>query len=189
MSYEKKLGSHDQLVRRLEYETVDGQPAFAPTVISINRPHQEVHEGNTFQASTYTGTVANNDFVYFALSTTGTANGTHFSWEITAGGDAVVSLYEGFTGTLTNELSVFNLNRLSPNLSPNSAFEYPVISVYGTLLHTQLLSGGANNQFGGGIARRDTEWILAYGKVYLLATQNIAGTAQPISIVGQWYQL
>jgi hypothetical protein len=52
-----------------------------------------------------------------------------------------------------------------------------------------LIPGGAGGNARGATARQDTEWIFAPGKRYLIRAQNVAGTAQAMSITVQWYQL
>lgn len=193
---DKKIGKFDQL-----YREISGEAAYSAAIsiypsdelsnagIGIDLPHHEVHEGNTFQSWVYTGTVANNGTLDLVIITTGTAKVAHFTWIVNAGGDTLTLFYEGVSGTFSSAAPKFNLNRSSANVSPIATFQYPAITWTGTLLNTSLIPGGNGGAAPGGTARVETEWLLAPNKRYLLRAQNLAGTAQPVNITAQWYQL
>jgi hypothetical protein len=207
MANEKRLGEFDRLYRRVEGEILNGEPAFAAAVatiplsdealdslseapVFIDLVHHEIHEGNTFQAWAYTGTVASSGSLDLVISTTGTAKGVHLTYEVSAGGDADVLFYEGITGTFVTAATVVNMNRISVNTSPVVCFVYPTVTVTGLLLNTSLLPGGTGSDTSaGGSARFGSEWILKTNTRYLIRSRNISASNQPMSIVAQWYQL
>ena len=157
-------------------------------IIVVDSVHHEVHEGITFQTSYASGSVANSGNLDLIVSTTGTVLTSHASWVISSGGDAQIYFYEGITGTYGTQVTGINLNRQSSNTPEVQTFTNPSVSVLGLLLHQEHLPGGFGPSALGGVARRNTEWMLATNKRYLLRATNIAGTAQPMSINFQWYE-
>jgi len=156
---------------------------------TIDWVHREIHEGNTYQVTTYTGSVANNDSWSLMISLTGTAKNAHTVWEFAAGGDAEVRFYENVTGSsYGTQIVSHNMDHVSHNVSEVQVFMNPTITVYNTIVFNVLLPGGSGGTAGGGTFRQGTEHILASGQRYLLQVFNRAGTAKPMSIGVQWYE-
>ncbi len=110
--------------------------------ITVDSAHHEVHEGHSFIASHYNASVANNGTLDVLVVTTSKV--AHFVFKCTAGGDAVVTFYEGITAISNGTvLATVNLNRNSVEVPSVSAYHTPNVSVFGYTLETILLPGGA----------------------------------------------
>lgn len=158
-------------------------------LITVDYPHHEVHEGNTYQVTTYTGTLASNDSWGLLVSLTGSSKYAHTTWEAQCGGDAEIRFYQNVTGSnYGTKLTADNMNHASTNTPMVEVFRNPTLTVLGTANPNTLLPGGTGPQAGGGGFRQGTEHILAPGKRYFLQLFNRAGTSQPVSLGVQWYE-
>lgn len=168
----------------------DGESSFYDNaVLTIDYVHYKVHQGDTFQATLYSGSVANNGSMDIIISLTGTAEQAHIEWAVASGGTSEVRFYEGVTGSnYGGVLLSHNLNRDSNKTPTIGVFQNPTITVDGLLLFNFLNPGGAGGNAQGGEFRLGTEHILAPGKRYRLVAYNRAGTAQPMSVGVQWYE-
>jgi len=156
---------------------------------AIDFAHREVHEGETYQVTTYTGSVATNEFWGVMLSLTGSSQYAHLTWSIAAGADAEVRFYQNVTGTnYGTKIEAINMDLGCPHQSWVEVFVNPTITTFNTIVHNSLLPGGSGPQSGGGTFRQDTEFILDIGKRYYLQVYNRGTGAQPMSIGVQWYE-
>jgi len=156
----------------------------------IDFAHKEVHEGDTYQVSSYTGSVADNGNWSLLISLTGTTKEAHLTWEISSGGDAEVKFYENVTGTSYGaKLHTHNMNFDSDNVSEIEVFINPTITVFNPIVRNALNPGGDKSGSPGGTTRENTEWILKPGRRYLLQGYNRGGGAKPMSVSLQWYEL
>jgi len=157
---------------------------------TIDTVHYEVHEGETFQSSYKSpddGAIADNASLDMLLVTG--ANYAHLTFSVAAGGDCEVLFYEStVTSNDGTALAENNMQRYSTNTATVTATYTPTVSNVGTLLHNSLQPGGRGPQAPGGTSRAETEWVLKTGTKYLIRATNRAGTAQPVSIVAQWYE-
>lgn len=154
---------------------------------TIDVVHHEVHEGETWVASRFVLSLANNASIDLYL-TTG-ALWPHLSWIALMGGDGEMQFYAAPTISVVGTLMARpNLNRGSSRASTLIPYHTPTITNNGTLLLNDALPGGRGPQAGGGLARSNTEWILAAGTNYLMRFYNRSGNNQIASIVLQWYE-
>jgi hypothetical protein len=159
--------------------------------VVMTSPHHEVHEGETYQASYKSpdASAVADDGTVDILLRNGADVGAHLVWHCAAGGDAEVAFYEGTTTSdVGTNLAESNVNRTSRNEATLQVTHTPTVSAVGELLSNYLIPGGSGAIAGGGAIRSSTEWILEKGKTYLLRATNRAGTAQPMSVVVQWYE-
>lgn len=154
-------------------------------------PHHEVHAGSAYETcykSPDPSPIADNGL--FDLLIQVGPKPLHFTFDALAGGDAEILLYEGATVSATGtELDIFNLNRMQPDASSVMfAAHTPTLTATGTTLLGEFLPGGTGGQTAGGQSRSSLERIMRTGTAYLLRQVNRAGTAQPMSNHGQWYE-
>lgn len=158
----------------------------------IDVVHHEIHEGETYQASYKSpdaSNIADNGTIDILVKTG--AKYCHLAFEIAAGGDAEILLYEDTTTSNDGTpLVEHNMNRGIADSATAAAFHTPTVTDVGTLLENRFVPGGAggNSQGGSGTIRPGTEWILNINKNYLVRGINRAGTAQPMSNIVQWYE-
>lgn len=175
---------------RFTVSAPDGATAFSDGMLmTIDQAHREVHEGNTYLSTLYTGTVANNDFIGIMISLTGTLKNAHSTFEFAAGGDAEIRFYENVTGSnYGTKITSHNINHASSNVAQVQIFKHATITVLNEIVFNLLLPGGSGGAAGGGTFRRGTEHILEHGKRYYLQAFNRAGQAKPMSVGVQWYE-
>lgn len=164
-------------------------------LIIIDFVHHEVHEGNTFQATQKTaeqGEIAD-DGVYDMLIITGDKAEPHMEFLGSGGGDFELEFYENtVVSNNGTQLDVQNMRRSlhGINLNTTLAFETPTVTNVGDLISCRFIPGGGGGgpTAAGGVGREDTEWDLNVDTNYLIRLTNRAGTAQPMSILAQWYE-
>ncbi len=153
---------------------------------TIELQHHEVHEGESFEASYFTLSLANNSSIDFRLPTGNKY--CHFVFDCSCGGNAEVQFYASANLAGGTPLTAWNMNRPSANTATLNVYHTPAVIGTGTLVYNAALPGGKGPNAGGGVARQNTEWILKLNTVYLLRLFNRSGSAQPSSIVVQWYE-
>jgi len=166
-------------------------PTPTPPLVTIDTVHDHVHKGITVQASYKSpegADVADNSDVTLAIFTG--RRTSHLAFQVAAGGDAELLLYEGasLSANGTN-LSAYNLNRADSIFTPSTHVTHtPSVTTNGILLHNSFLPGGIAGGSVGGTARSETEWELKADTIYMIKLINRGGNAQPMSIVAQWYE-
>lgn len=191
-------GDIEQLYRQFDdgaYEALT--VALAPfdettgAALVIDTVHHEVHEGEMFHASHTNGSVSNGANVDVLLAT-GAAVETHASWEVFAGGQVTIYLYEAPTVSANGTaLTVYNMKRDSLNAPDGLLYHTPTVSATGSvaLVNGRILPGGTSptTRVGGGI-RSGAEWILAPDTLYLLRVANTSGGTIAVNVVLEWYE-
>lgn len=159
-------------------------------VVTIDYAHHEVHEGHMYIASYKSpegADVADNGTVILQITTGARYN--HFTSLVSAGGDTEVEILEGVTSTGGTAVQANSMNRNGDMTPASSVVHTPSISNAGTRIEHFLLPGGVGANFsGGGMARKDTEWILKPNTKYAVRATNRAGNAQPMSVIIEWYE-
>lgn len=159
----------------------------APTM--IDTVHHEVHEGEMFHAGHTAASVANGASVDLLL-TTG-AKECHTTFEVFAGGQVSVYLYEAPTIANGTAITIYNMKRSSANAPLSTVKHTPTVSATGTtaLVNGRILPGGSSPQtrVGGGI-RQGVEWVLAPDTAYLLRVTNGSGATIAINVGLEWYE-
>ena len=155
--------------------------------VTISTVHHEVHEGETFSVSLFGAAVPDDGFISILLRTQSNRY-AHLTFAVAGGGDAQVRLLEGSTINLSgDQFTEYNMKRYSTNAAQVVASGNPTYAG-GIVLTNFLLPGGRGGNSPGGVARLDTEWDLSLNTDYIIEVINIAGNAQPLSIVAQWYE-
>lgn len=157
---------------------------------TISTVHHEVHDGETFQSSWKSpdaSPIADDATVTMLLATG--ARYPHLTFETAAGGDAEVRLYKNPTVTHAGTVNpTHNMNDPSSRTSTVTVSMMPTIDTVGELKHIHFLPGGMGGNSPGGTIRPETEWILDVNSLYMIQMINRANSAQPISLVAQWYE-
>ena len=171
--------------------TVSLAPFDATTgaALIMDTVHHEVHEGEMFHAAYTNSSVANGANLDLQL-TTG-AKEAHTTWEVFAGGQVTVSLYEAPTTSGGTAVTAYNLKRSSTNTPTGAVAHTPTVTATGTvtLVNGRILPGGNSPQtrVGGGI-RSGAEWILKPATKYLMRVNNSSGSTIAVNCVLEWYE-
>lgn len=155
----------------------------------IDRVHQEVHEGHTFNNSLSTTVIATS--TYFITYVNSTAHYAHYQFYIYTSAAATVGLYESPTAASTWAATTsYNHHRGSTNaanLTVRNNVPSSDITSTGTLLETLSVGGGSNPAtFIGGDIQSRQEWILNKGTTYLIKI-NSAST-NTYTFASKWYE-
>lgn len=159
----------------------------APNV--IDTVHHEVHEGEMYHAS-YTASVANG--ASLDLLFTLASKEAHTVFEVFAGGQVTIYLYENPTTTAAGTaVPAYNMKRSSNNTPGAAVTHTPTVTATGStaLVNGRILPGGTSPQtrVGGGI-RQGVEWILAPTAKYLLRVTNTSGSTISVNVALEWYE-
>jgi hypothetical protein len=165
------------------------------SLVTIDVPHHEIHEGESFTVShTVTGKNDGETGVVVVLTTTKDCH-VLFNWA--ASGAAYAKIFEGPTITDnsgTNGVSVFNRDRNSTNTSTvkdnatsrafNKVCTDPTVSATGTVIFTEF--AGAAKAFGG-LGRNNNEFILAQNTEYAFVVESDAA-GLTLNMILDWYE-
>lgn len=192
-------GSHGLVIVAVQGGIIDG----ALTLVSmdsignaqtvIDEVHRQVHLGNTFQSSYKSpdaSPVADNADVTILIRVA--ANELHLTFNVAAGNDAEVEIFENVvTSALGTPLTFFNMNRGASGVSLPTTTIYvnPTTTSDGTRIHNALVPLGVEVGTGSGVTRAGTEWPLKRETNYAIRLTNRAGSAQPLSIIVQGYEI
>jgi hypothetical protein len=156
----------------------------------ISTVHAEVHEGETYFASYKSpegGDIGDNQKIEILLVTG--AKECHLTFVIAGGGDTEVYVGENVTaddpGTA---LAAVNMHRNAAGVATATPTHTPTNASNGDQLENNLLPGGSGGNAGGGVARKETEWIFKPNTTYVVRGINRGGGAKPMSISLQWYE-
>lgn len=158
--------------------------------IGIDIVHHEVHEGEMRHGG-YTVSSLGNGASLDLLLDVGAVD-AHSTWEVFAGGQVAVSLWESPTvGSLGTALPVWNMNRSVTTTAASALYHTPSVTATGTitLVNARILPGGTSptTRVGGGI-RSGAEWILAPETAYLMRVTNTSGGSIAVNVVTEWYE-
>lgn len=157
--------------------------------ITMDVVHHEVHEGEMFHVSHTVTSAANGANVDVQL-TTG-AKEAHTAWEVFAGGQVTVYLYEAPTTSGGTALTPYNMKRASTETPTAAVVHTPTVTSVGSvaLVNGRVLPGGTSSQtrVGGGI-RSGAEWILKPSTKYLMRINNSSGSTIAVNVALEWYE-
>jgi hypothetical protein len=157
-------------------------------LITIDAAHHEVHEGEMFYAE-HTASV-NNGANMDMLLTIG-AKEAHLVFNVSAGGQSSIYLYESPTVANGTTVPVYNMKRASLTAALTTVKHTPSVSGVGAtpLVNGRVVSGGTSptTRVGGGI-RSGTEWILKPSTSYLLRVTNDSGSTVLINTALEFYE-
>lgn len=156
-------------------------------LVEISAVHRWVHRGYMRQAWNYSSALASSAAIELLIITGSWATHTRFS--ASAGGDALLGLFEGSVASSNGTpITPVNRNRNSALAARSTVFKDPTISSTGLQLDSTLLPGGAHGQTGGGGGASFEEFILAPLTKYLFRLTNIANGTEPAEIKILFYE-
>lgn len=180
------MNTADDVLRGLEIDHTTG------ALIVMESVHHEVHEGEMFHASYTASSLANGNNLDMLLVVG--ASEVHATWEVFAGGQVTVTLYEAPTIQAAGDgtaVTAYNMKRASTNAPTATVFHTPTVTATGTttLVNGRILPGGTSptTRVGGGI-RSGAEWILKPSTKYLMRANNSSGGAIAINVALEWYE-
>jgi hypothetical protein len=147
---------------------------------TISVVHSKVHDGQMYSITDYdadsdTGSGVNTVWLCYTLST---ATKSHAVFELDASNEVLIDFYEGPTVSVTGtEIIARNFDRSSTNSSTMNFYKTAMVdSGQGTLLQHRNIGSATGIPAGtniGGVARKNTEWILLGSGVYALTVTPI----------------
>jgi len=160
-------------------------------LVMVDIVHWRIHRGEMFTASYITpnaAPIADDATVAMLLETDSTT--PHLIFDVEGGGDFEAQFYEGTTTSNDGTtVTPYNMNRNSSTVQTLVTTHTPTVTDNGTQLFTHFYPGGSGGHAigGGGFTLR--EWILKASTKYLILLTNRAGTAQPMGVSVQWYEV
>lgn len=153
----------------------------------IDHVEVEVHDGEIYQTDVQSTSLAND--TWLSLATNGAIGApAHFTFLGALDGNAMIELLEDATystaGTATSTASAMNLNRNRDDYAVKMITNSSVVTG-GTVLHREVLPGGAKNFSGAGAggSRPHLHWVTDPTKKYLVRIINKAGAAKAANLV------
>lgn len=159
-------------------------------IINIDTIHARVHAGQMFQADYMATGVANSGTIEMLVKCP-VGSVVHMAFEVGAGGDAKLELFENPTVTVDGtSIAATNRNRRSSLVANATVFHTPTTTADGTALipHGILVPGGSGGNSAGGQNEGFAEWVLKADEDYLIRLTNVSGTAQALGIELEWYE-
>jgi len=158
----------------------------------IDSFHSEIHGGDTFRTDVIVQAVVDSGLVT-AVYCLGSGKEAHMKWSMGAGGEAWPVLYENVTANSGILMPLINVDRYahSGKVSVISGFHTPSsITASGNQIAQTYIFGGNTPQTRiGGEAETKIEWILSPNTTYAVRVRNMAGSAKPIMIAAEYYEV
>ena len=111
----------------------------------------------------------------------------HILLDASCGGNAEIYMYEGATVSGGTSFTAIKRNRTSATTSQSAILINPTVSVTGTEIDAELVSGGAGKKSGGG-GSNSLEIVLNPLTTYLFRLTNVSGAAQMAELFLEWYE-
>ena len=161
-----------------------GVDADTTSLVTIDVPHHEIHEGEMFTANAVDATLANGETLVVHILAG--SKESHMMFAASCPLSFYAQFYEAptLTGNGT-PVAVYKRNRNDTTHTPTSTvFTAPTYSAPGTLMESYYVGTGKTS---GGESRSDHEWILAHDVSYLIVVTSGAN-ANSGSVVLNWYE-
>lgn len=160
-------------------------------VPTITWAHYQTHIGNFYTVTHYFGSVSNGGAADYLIKVG--VSTLHAGFSINVGGDCELEIYEGTTTTNDGtELTAFNANRVSTNVSTANFYHTPTIDTLSSKIHHDFIPGGGFIfSVGGsdGEVPRGVERILKTETNYLVRITNVSGISTRASIGHGFYEV
>lgn len=171
------------MVQKRQFDHINEAAVIQDTV------HTNIHRGIMFSVGHSAEGVADDGTVELLLQV-GSNRSCHARFAVAAGGDFRVQLFEATTFSAAGTpVTPQNRNRFSPTTAETTVTHSPTVEADGTTLVNGIRPGGSGFIFTpGDTAVGFNEWVLKTDTVYLARVQNLAGTAQPLSIQIDFYE-
>lgn len=147
---------------------------------TISIEHVRTHEGRMFTAGRLwdsTAKIADGAFADIAFTTSASVP-PHAIFDVQAGGNAEIYVYEDAVIAGGTPIVPVNRNRRSSNVSATTVVYAPTVTSPGILIETAFAAGGSGHKAGGGSGGFAGEFVLQYSKTYLVRVKNVSGSAQ-----------
>lgn len=157
--------------------------------IAMSEVHARIHQGVFFGAQYSAASVADGSSINVLITTTANGGAVHMRVSSAAGGNATLYVFEDPTVSVAGTaVSAYNRNRTSA-LTPTTVITHtPTNTPDGTQIAGGFLPGGRGGNAAGNISSMFEEIIMKANEQYLIRLTNNAGTAQPLSVVLDWYE-
>ncbi len=158
---------------------------------SIDSTHAYTHKGHTYMSGHSNTSVADNTSISLLL-VTGALYDAHMTYEITAGGDVYVDVFENTT-TSNNGTAITSFIKTRGIVGGDAATNVvvthtPTVTNDGTSLGPQWFVPGGTRQLASGAGSNTREeWVLKPSTKYLIRVTNMSGAAKFIGIRATWY--
>jgi len=155
----------------------------------VETNHLRLHEGKAFKAYRIypdATKLANGASCNIAIAW---ASGVypHILLDASCGGDAELYIYEGATVTGGTSFTAIKRNRTSATTSQSAILINPTVSVTGTEIDAEIVTGGTGRRSGGGGAN-SLEMVLNPLTTYLFRLTNVSGSAHMAELFLEWYE-
>ena len=158
-------------------------------LVTINKLHGDVHDGDHYKAHLTSTVLADNDTVEMYLKAPDSTVRIHayasFSSELAGKAEVRESATISASGSA---LTIFNSNRNSKNTSTVSVRSSPILTASGTQISFYHVGGGKKGEDPGTVAAK-AGWILKQGTIYILRFISSAGSNEAevgVSFVKDW---
>lgn len=156
-------------------------------LVQVDYPHSELHGGDHFYISGYSGTLNNGDKYELVITTPNTTKWAHVIYEFQSILGMTYELYEGAVASSSATHTIFNNNRNSSVTSGLTAGFNSTVTSDGTMIRQRKFGSSSASARVGGEVRGDSEIILKQNTTYLLRCTSNAN-ANYVSGVMSWYE-
>jgi hypothetical protein len=111
----------------------------------------------------------------------------HLLVDASCGGDAELYIYEGSTVTGGTSFTAINRHRVLNTASQSAVLINPTVSVTGTEINAEVITGGSGKKAGGAGANA-LEMVLKPLTTYVFRLTNVNGTAHMAELILEWYE-
>jgi len=156
-------------------------------IVDIN--HLRLHEGRAFKAyRIYPSATKLADGASCNIAIAW-ASGVypHILMDASCGGDAELYMYEGATVSGGTSFTAVKRNRTSATTSQSAILINPTVTVTGTEIDAQIVTGGAGKK-SVGAGSNALEMVLSPLTTYLFRLTNVNGTAHMAELLLEWYE-
>ena len=156
-------------------------------IVDIN--HLRLHEGKAFQAYRIYPNATKLAAGASCNIAVAWASGVyaHLLVDASCGGDAELYIYEGATVSGGTSFTAVKRNRTSATTSQSAILINPTVSVTGTEIDAQIITGGTGKKSSGG-GSNALEIVLNPLTTYLFRLTNVNGTAHMAELLLEWYE-
>lgn len=185
------LPSGDAVARAIFTKITDGISTLSiddDSLPIINHNHYEVHKGTFYGISHFFDDLANGANADVLIKV-GANKTLHINVSVYSSGFGTIYFYEDTTASNNGTaITIYNMNRTSDNTSNATTFYTPTVTDVGTQLIVTGIPGGEKKNAIGGIAKPNSEFILAKSKNYMVRVNNSSGDTSDVIMNIEWYE-
>jgi len=156
-------------------------------ILDIN--HLRLHEGRAFKAYKIYPDASKLGAGASCNIAVAWASGVyaHLLVNASCGGDADIYIYEGATVTGGTSFTAIKRNRTSATTSQSAILINPTVTLTGTEIDAQIVTGGTGKK-SGGAGSNVLEIVLNPLTTYLFRLTNVNGTSHMAELLLEWYE-